>query len=416
MSALLAPDAIALNSLIHFFARKGLFQHVHTAASQALTKRTNDPVLLFWRAFALLKQGKIPEAMRELEAVRGKQGVHLPVLMCLKTAHQSSRHVDINEVNELDQGILKEEGNNRDVASFFLAATLCMLNGDNKKGREYIGKVLQITERYPQAHSMAGWIELTSGSEIKARKAMEMFKAAAEANPSDIDAVLGRACYFETITKELDSAIEELNQCVVSYSWFTPALAEKARVLLQKGDWDQANDAANRAQTLDPNNIESVRISVLHLLAKEGRPADANRSFIETLQSTPPSPPPHTPTPHTCTHASFLLLILRGRQPAWSNRVPPSSRRSPPGRRRFAELVEVINETEPRNAMLCFETSALFARLCARSPAVLNMCSQLLKKATDMDPTNSEYACEVGYQVRSRRARGRHERSGHAHG
>ena len=251
MSALLAPDAVALNSLIHFYARKGLYQHVHNAASQALTKRMNDPVLLFWRAFSLLKQGKIPDSIRELEAVKGKNGVQLPVLMCLKAAHQSSRHVDREEVNSLDKGIFEEENAKRD-GSLFLAATLCMLNGDNKKGREYIGKVLQIQERYPQAHSMSGWIELTSGSEVKARKALEMFKMALEANSNDIDAVLGRASYFETITKELDGSVEELNQCVVQHGWFTPALGEKARILLQKGDWDLAIDAANRCATCLP--------------------------------------------------------------------------------------------------------------------------------------------------------------------
>ena len=98
-----------------------------------------------------------------------------------------------------------------------------------------------------------------------------------------------------------------------------------------------------RALTLDPNNIEALRLSVLHLLAKEGRPSDASR--------------------------------------------------------RFSDLAEVLHETEPRNAQTYFETSALFARFSARSPGLLNVCGQLLKKATDIDPTNSEYACEAGYQA-----------------
>uniref|UniRef100_A0A6U5AVN5 Uncharacterized protein n=1 Tax=Hemiselmis andersenii TaxID=464988 RepID=A0A6U5AVN5_HEMAN len=342
MSALLAPDAVALNSLIHFYARKGFYQHVHTAASQALTKRMNDPVLLFWRAFAILKQGRTSDAIRELEALRGKQGVQLPVLMCLKMAHTSGKHIDREEVASLEKGIFDEENAKRD-SSLFLAATLCMLAGDNKKGRDYIGKVLQIQERYPQAHSMAGWIELTSGSDVKARKSMEMFRQAVEANPADVDAVLGRARYHEQVTKELDAAVEELNQCVVQFPWFTPALSEKARVLMALGDWDQAIDASNRSLTLTPNNIESLRLSVLHLVAKDCRPQDAVR--------------------------------------------------------RMQELSDAIAQDEPRNSHLCFETAAVVSRFCARSPPILAACAALVAKATELSPNNSEYAAEQAAEL-----------------
>uniref|UniRef100_A0A7S0YZT4 Tetratricopeptide repeat protein 21B n=1 Tax=Hemiselmis tepida TaxID=464990 RepID=A0A7S0YZT4_9CRYP len=385
MSALMAPDAVSLNSLIHFYARKGFYQHVHTAASQALTKRMNDPVLLFWRAFAILKQGRTSDAIRELEALRGKQGVQLPVLMCLKIAHTSGKHIDREEVSSLERGIFDEENARRD-SSLFLAATLCMLSGDNKKGREYIGKVLQMWSKdtghedereerrkqsaadvddilsadqggqqrggerrgaadagYPQALSMAGWIELTSGSDVKARKSKEIFRQAIEANPGDVDAHLGRAQYFEKVTQELDSAVEALNQCVVQFPWFTPALSEKSRVLMATADWDQAMDAANRSLTLTPNNIESLRLSVLHLLAKDCRPQDAQR--------------------------------------------------------RMDELCDAIAQEEPRNARLCFETAAVVSRFCARSPAVLSSCLRLMQKATELEPQSSEYCTEQAQQL-----------------
>jgi tetratricopeptide repeat protein 21B len=340
MSALLAPDALALHSLITFLARKKFYHQVCTAATQALTKRANDPVLMFWKAFGNLKEGRISDAMRDLEQIRGKQGVQLPVLLCLKIAHESVKLVDREAVQLLEKEIFKEEDAKRE-GSLFIAAAVCMLTGDNKKGREYIKKVLEIQSNYPQAKSLEGWIELTSGSDIKAKKSLEMFKQAREANRNDMDALLGIAQYYEHF-KDLDSAIEELNQCVVDFSWFSPALSEKSRILLAKGDWDQAIDAANRSLTLAPNDIEALRLTVLHMLAKGSRPTDTSR--------------------------------------------------------RLAELVEVINDDEPKNARLFYETSALFARFSFRSGPILNICQQLLKKAVELEPSNAEYMTEMGYQ------------------
>jgi tetratricopeptide (TPR) repeat protein len=340
MSALLAPDALSVHSLITFLARKKFYHQVYTAATQALTKRANDPVLSFWKAFGMLKEGRISDAIRDLEQLRGKQGVQLPVLLCLKIAHESSKLVDREAVQIIDKEIFQEENAKRE-GSLFIAGVLCMLSGDNKKGREYIKKVVEIQPNYPQAKSLEGWIELTSGSDIKAKKSLEMFKQAREANRNDMDALLGLAQYHEHF-KELDSAVEELNQCVVDFSWFTSALSEKARILLARGDWDQAIDAANRSLTLAPNNIEALRITVLHMIARGSRPADASK--------------------------------------------------------RLAELVEVIFDDEPKNAYLCYETSALFARFSFRSGPLLNICQQLLKKAVELDPGNADFMTEMGYQ------------------
>lgn len=340
MSALLAPDAVALHSLITFLARKKFYHQVCSAATQALTKRANDPVLLFWKAYGSLKEGRIPDAIRDLEQLRGKPGVQLPVLICLKMAHESSKLIDREAVQTIEQDIFREENAKRE-GSLFIAAAVCMLSSDNKKGREYIKKVLEIQENYPQAKSLEGWIELTSGSDIKAKKSLDMFKKAREANRNDVDAVLGLAQYYEHF-KDLDSAIDELNQCVVDFSWFATALSEKARILLSRGDWDQAIDAANRSLTLAPNNIEALRFTVLHMLAKGSRPSDTSK--------------------------------------------------------RLSELVEVLFEEEPRNAHLCYQTSTLFARFSFRSGPILNICQQLLKKAMDLEPANAEYMTEIGYQ------------------
>ena len=218
-----------------------------------------------------------------------------------------------------------------------------MLLGEHKKAREYHGKTMEIQANYPQGKSLGGWIELTCGSEVKAKKSLEMFKDAMESNPADIDAHLGHAAYLELVKKDFRSAIDVLSSCVVKFSWFTPTEVEKARLLLAQGEWEMASESANRALQLDPNSIEALSLSILVLLAKESKYSAATS--------------------------------------------------------RLGELVDLIKESEPHNPQLCHDQASLFSRLCARNGPILSQCLQLITKATQLAPSNSIYMTELGYQL-----------------
>jgi len=240
------------------------------------------------------------------------------------------------------QDIKKEEGGKTE-GSFFVAAQVCMLLGEHKKAREYLGRTVEIQANYPQAKSLGGWIELTCGSEVKAKKAIDMFKDAQAANPADIDAFLGHAMYMETVKKDLRGAVDVLTTVIVKFSWFTPTESEKARLLLASGEWEPANESANRALQLDPNSIEALSLSILVLLAKDSKYSAASS--------------------------------------------------------RLGELVDLIKEAEPHNPQLCHDQSALFSRLCARHGPILTQCRQLISKATQLAPSNSGFMTELGYQL-----------------
>jgi tetratricopeptide repeat protein 21B len=240
------------------------------------------------------------------------------------------------------QDIKREEGGKTE-GSFFIAAQVSMLLDEHKQAREYLKRTLDIQANYPQAKSLAGWIELTCGSEVKAKKSLDMFKEAQAANPADVDAVLGEAMYMEQVKKDLREAIEILTGVVVKFSWFTPTEADKARLLVALGEWELASESANRALQLDPNSIEALSLSVLVLLAKDSKFSAASS--------------------------------------------------------RLGELADLISETEPHNPQLCHDKSALFARLCARHGPILTQCLQLITKATQLAPADSNYMTELGYQL-----------------
>lgn len=48
------------------------------------------------------------------------------------------------------------------------------------------------------------------------------------------------------IKSKYPSSLEHVNQVVVLYPWFTPALTEKARVLIIAGEWEQAMECVQR--------------------------------------------------------------------------------------------------------------------------------------------------------------------------
>jgi len=103
MSALIAPDFLGVQSLILYYARKQLFHHVSVSATQALQKRANDPALLFWRAYATLKEGHVADALRELDGLRTRNGVQLPTLICLKQAHNAAKFPDREAIDQIEK-------------------------------------------------------------------------------------------------------------------------------------------------------------------------------------------------------------------------------------------------------------------------------------------------------------------------
>ncbi|KAJ1480809.1 hypothetical protein T484DRAFT_1668725 [Baffinella frigidus] len=340
MSALLAPDALSVQTLISYYARKNLHHHVFTAASQALVKRTNDPVLLFWKGYAVLREGKQADAIRELDLLRGKQGVQLPVLLCLKIAHEGFKLQDREALQGIKEEIFQEEKGNRE-GSFFLAAMVSMLLGDYKKAREYVTRTIEIMPTAPQAKSLAGWIDLLCGSDSKAKKSLALFEEAAEQNPKDVDAQLGRSAYYAQ-HRDVDRAIDLMNEVLIKNQWFTPAVTEKAHLLFAIADWDQAIETAKRALALDPNSIDALTLTVVHLLAH-----DSN-------------------FPAACS--------------------------------RIGELSEVLRENEPNNAPLYASSAAIFARLCARNSPILTQCAEMIGHAVRLDATSADVKVEMAYQ------------------
>ena len=168
-------------------------------------------------------------------------------------ANLMSRVVDQDEVARLQAEVDMESNSAPDRARLTAALLLWHL-GEREHARMYVTQLLDLQPHSVPALTLLGWIELhdaeaeaeggdpEAGAKVaRAGSAFNEALAACGQGKRDLEAMMGRArlLQFKELHKE---ALDELNQVIVTYAWFLPALVEKFSVLMAMGDWDQARE------------------------------------------------------------------------------------------------------------------------------------------------------------------------------
>ena len=274
--------------------------------------------------------------------MKNARDLEFPAYTGMLHAHEANRVVDEDAIQELQARMTVSEDNASPQA--LLTTSLFYLNmGKVMKAREFVNKVLEANPNFPGARTLKGWIGLSSGRDNVIGRSGQAFdeslRAAGQAN--DLEAMLGRAKFLQ-MTESYNDALEMYNQIVVHFTWFVPALVEKARLLLLMGDWEQAKESAQRVLASDPSNIDGQRVMIVYKLACEADYADAANAV----------------------HS----------------------------------LMSALDRHEPRNARLYVQCAQTVARLAARRPDVVRASLALVEKAFKIKPRDSYIATEYGYQ------------------
>lgn len=153
--------------------------------------------------------------------------------------------------------------------------------------------------------------------------------------------MMGLAKYYER-KGAYEEAVDTLNEVAVTYSWFLPALAEKAKLMAKHGDWEQASEVTQKLLDQDSHDIEALRLEILEELTQNARPEVAST--------------------------------------------------------RLTELLDAVDRHEPKNARLYHDISRCFSRVCGGSPLVLRHTISFVERARNLDDKNSTYLSELGYQ------------------
>ncbi|XP_066468231.1 tetratricopeptide repeat protein 21B isoform X2 [Tiliqua scincoides] len=333
-------DPSTLQVLINYYCQEGYFHHVQTVANEGLKMFGNDPVLIFYCAYGLLMEGHIQEALLELESIKNKQDVSLCTMMAQIYAQKKSPHPDREVIVELDSK-LKEHRKVAGQQALYFAGLFLWHIGRHEKAREYVDRMIKISNGSKEGLILRGWLDVTSGKEASIKKAVKYLDEGLQ-NGNDLFGLMGKAQYFE-VRQNYSGALETVNQIIAHSPHFLPAFIKKMKLQLALQDWEQATETAQRLLQKDALNLEAIKMEALHSLCREGN-------------------------------------------------IPEASSK-------LADLISALGKLEPQNPQLFCKTALVFSRTCGRNQLILQQTQTLVERAFSLASQNADFATELGYQL-----------------
>ncbi|XP_036900451.1 tetratricopeptide repeat protein 21B [Sturnira hondurensis] len=333
-------DSQGLKALINYYCQERYFHHVLLVASEGIKRYGNDPVFRFYHAYGTLMEGNTQEALREFEAIKNKPDVSLCSLLALIYTHKMSPNPDREAMLESDTKV-KELRKAAEPKALYHAGLFLWHIGRHDKGREYIDRMIKMTNGSREGQILRAWFDIAKGKEPYTKKALRSFEEVLQ-NGNDIFALLGKAQCLE-MRQNYVVALETVNQIIVNFPSFPPALVQKMKLQLALQDWDQMTEIAQRLMLQDKQNVEALRLLALHCLCREGDTEKA-ATMLENLGN-------------------------------------------------------ALDATEPQNAQLFYKITIAFSRTCGRNQLILQKMQTLVERAFSLNSQQSEYATELGYQM-----------------
>uniref|UniRef100_A0A803SV98 Tetratricopeptide repeat protein 21B n=1 Tax=Anolis carolinensis TaxID=28377 RepID=A0A803SV98_ANOCA len=281
-SIVLSMKPFHFQALINYYCQEGYFHHVQTIASEGVKKFGNDPIFIFYRIYGTLMEGHVQEALLDLESIKNKPEVSLCTLMALIYAHKKSPNPDQEVISELDAK-LKEQRKTAGQEALYFAGLFLWHIGRHEKAREYIDRMIKISNGSKEGLILRGWIDVTSGKEASIKKAAKYFDEGLQ-NGNDVFGLMGKAQYFE-VRQNYSGALENVNQIIANFPHFLPAFMKKMKLQLALQDWEQATETAHRLLQKDALNLEAIKMEAIHHLCREGNIRECGRNPL-ILQQT----------------------------------------------------------------------------------------------------------------------------------
>uniref|UniRef100_A0A8D0EDX2 Tetratricopeptide repeat protein 21B n=2 Tax=Salvator merianae TaxID=96440 RepID=A0A8D0EDX2_SALMN len=333
-------DSALQQVLIYYYCQEGCFHHVQTLASEGLRMFGNDPVFHFYRIYGILMEGHIQEALVELESIKTKQEVSLCTMMAMIHAHKKSPNPDREIILELDAK-LKEQRKVAGQQALYFAGLFLWHIGRHEKAREYVDRMIKISNGSKEGLILKGWLDVTCGKEANIKKAVKYFDEGLQ-NGNDVFGLMGKAQYFE-MRQNYSGALETVNQIIAHSPHFLPAFIKKMKMQLALQDWEQAIETAHRLLQKDMLNVEAIKMEAIYYLCREGNMSEASS--------------------------------------------------------KLGDLISALNKLEPYNPQLFCKTALVFSRTCGRNPLILQQTQALMERAFNFASHDADMATKLGYQL-----------------
>ncbi|XP_020661983.3 tetratricopeptide repeat protein 21A [Pogona vitticeps] len=299
--ASLDPQALAR---ILYYAQEKYFNHVVHVTNTELSKHPHDAVLLFFKGIGTVLLGRNQEGISLLENARKR---HIDVCLCcllgLIYAHKRCENVDASAILDLETK-LKEARKTAGSNAWYYGGMLLWLLNKHEKAKDYVDKMLKISNCSREGFVLKGWIYVTSDKQHYVKKSIKYLDEGNQDN-TDIFGMMGKAKYFMA-QQNYSGALLIISQLVVTLPFFTPALVTKMRLHLALQDWEQSVEESNRILRTEPNDIDALQNLVVNHLTVTGNKSmalDMLREFIGALEMKEPQ--------RSELHLEKMLVISR---------------------------------------------------------------------------------------------------------
>ncbi|XP_006161408.1 tetratricopeptide repeat protein 21A [Tupaia chinensis] len=287
----MGSDDSSLMAGIIFYSQERYFRHVQQAAAMGLEKFSNDPVLQFFKAYGVLREERIQDAISDLEGISHHPHVSLCSTMALIYAHKSCETIDQEALQELESS-LKDLRKTASETALYYGGLFLWLMDRHDKAREYADRMLKLASSSREGYVLKGWVDLTSDKPHHVKKSIKYLELGLQDN-RDALGLLGKATYL-MMQQNFSGALEVVNQILAASGDFLPALVLKMRLFLARQDWEQTVETGHRILEKDENSIDARQILAVYELAREGNmstAADHVRNLIKALEMTEPLNP-----------------------------------------------------------------------------------------------------------------------------
>eukprot|EP01062_Namystynia_karyoxenos_P029524 TRINITY_DN22164_c0_g1_i1.p1 TRINITY_DN22164_c0_g1~~TRINITY_DN22164_c0_g1_i1.p1 ORF type:complete len:1333 (+),score=623.83 TRINITY_DN22164_c0_g1_i1:88-4086(+) len=338
-------------TLILYYGREGFIRHMAKVCQLMLARRGEEQVFRFWYAFSVASEGNATEAIREYnKALQHGPPRNIQIAVCAAKihVHKSMPRIDQSAIEALQNDMMMVEGEASDGARLQLAA-FHWLVGDHDKAKEWAHRAVEHSDEFLSGHGLMGWIHLSSGRSAFVEKSCGDFQKALDTShggsAADVDAALGRVAYLRH-KRQHREAVDQLNQLIAACrndEVLKPITIEKAKVLIEMGEWDQAADTTQRLLHKDKDNVQALMLIVLYLLVIECRFSVAANNM--------------------------------------------------------QDLVRALDVHEPKTHRLYHYITRTVSRLSGGNQQVLNATQTLINRACELNQQSCEYQTERGYQL-----------------
>ncbi|XP_045447028.1 tetratricopeptide repeat protein 21B-like [Melitaea cinxia] len=333
-------DAMWCRCNIHYYLREKCYGKVKKIAREAAMQYSDKSEFLFYHGLSNILEGQIQQGINDLTPLQSHRDLQFAIVMALIYSNKLLNSSERENIYNLESK-LKEEKKVANSVSFYYAGLFLSLAEKYEKASEYINKSLRKDPNNLDTLILKGWNDMYLNIGDIQASILDCLELALQKSERNIEALLGLA-KFKYFMRDFNASNLLLDKLIVNNPHQAVPIIEKLKNEFAAQKWDAVYDALERVLSIEPANVEALKIRIFIALCK-------NSDYIEAVDQ---------------LNTFFTLL----------------------------------ENEETNNAFLFYNTAQTFSRVCGRSSAVLSQVYRFAQYASEMYSNNVDYLSEVGYQ------------------